>query len=491
MRESRYSISEALHELRTASKIDEATAVAERPAKRKTVSDPFSNKLTDLFDQVYVSLTDAGINAVNADVPFKNKYGVRFVSRDAYKSNDEFDVIAVSKHPYMPNIDNDRCEVKDFNLAKEVAEYYGLKSEETEDNFFIYVPADAPVMADKVSSASKSRYEDVEAEADELSEALILENKFTDSIKKVATRLGADAATILRCFTELGEMIKNIGNDGEYKTTKLNDFMEYVENKAALKALMSGNERVMNTLTKDDIDELVQDVEDYKNAKAAEKAAKDDKKDAVTEGVELEEDVASSMPVTILDQNAVRSFIEEVPVATADRPPVFFPIGYIREFKSEIPAKYRGGRGSEGQPTVRIFKCFETTVYTGADYENLGSTKLMRKETGKERSGERTGFTFDGGIGNKIGISATGAEQLQCYPKTGAKNKVKYFISLDDEDLREVSAQEVAQYLTPAQAAALTSPRVADEEGSTDYKKPLRLKLTGIYKIGNLGRSVM
>lgn len=205
----------------------------------------------------------------------------------------------------------------------------------------------------------------------------------------------------------------------------------------------------------------------------------------------LDEDVASSMPVTILPHDEVYNYIENVPEATADRPPFFFPVGYIKELGSEIPSKFRGGRGSDGNPNVRIFKCSEMTVYTGADYENLKATKAYRKETGKERSGERTGFSFGGdtAIVDRIGISARGEEQLQCYVRKGTKPRVKYFISLDDEDLREASREEVAEYLTPAQAnRVLGNVEVADgPEGA----KVVRLKLSGIYRIGNLGHSVM
>ena len=115
----------------------------------------------------------------------------------------------------------------------------------------------------------------------ELDEGLLTEGKLLDNVKKVATRVGADATTLIRCFTELGEIIKNVGNEDEYKTTKLNDWMEHIENKAVLKALMSGNEKVMNGTTKEDIEELAQDVQDYIDAKKAEKSNKDDVNEAV------------------------------------------------------------------------------------------------------------------------------------------------------------------------------------------------------------------
>jgi predicted RNA-binding Zn-ribbon protein involved in translation (DUF1610 family) len=102
-------------------------------------------------------------------------------------------------------------------------------------------------------------------EEEEVTEAL-LEGKLMDNIKKVATRVGADAATFGRMFAELGDIITG-------KDTKFYDFMEYIENKAALKALMNGNEKVMNTLTKDDIEDIKKDIEEYKKAKANKKKA--------------------------------------------------------------------------------------------------------------------------------------------------------------------------------------------------------------------------
>lgn len=98
---------------------------------------------------------------------------------------------------------------------------------------------------------------------DELDESMLVEGKVLDAVKKVATRVGADATTIVRCFAEL-----LAGN------TPIYDVAEYVENKAVLKALMNGNEKVMNSLTKDDIEELEQDIANYEQAKADKKSGK-------------------------------------------------------------------------------------------------------------------------------------------------------------------------------------------------------------------------
>lgn len=121
--------------------------------------------------------------------------------------------------------------------------------------------------AEPVEEALEDDEEEVSDPAfkDALMEAALTEGKFLDNIKKVATRVGADATTIVRCFAELGDTIT--GRD-----SKFYDFAEYVENKAALKALMNGNEKVLNTLTKEDIEELKDDIAAYEKAKADKKA---------------------------------------------------------------------------------------------------------------------------------------------------------------------------------------------------------------------------
>ena len=220
---------------------------------------------------------------------------------------------------------------------------------------------------------------------------------------------------------------------------------------------------------------------------------KSDGVEDVEESIEdeiLDEDFDSSLPVQPLPHDVVYDFIENVPVAGDRRPPVFFPVGYMREFTSQIPSKFRGGRGSEGNPFVRIVKCSEMTVWTGSDYENHQATKDMRKATGKERVGDRTGFSFQGdtAIVNKIGISSKGEEQLECRIKSGTRPKAKYFISLNGEAFRETTKEEVAEYLTPAHANSILNGREDSGESSSNI---IRLKLSNIYRIGRNGSSVM
>ena len=101
----------------------------------------------------------------------------------------------------------------------------------------------------------------------------LTEGKVIDSIKKVATRLGADAATIVRTFTEL------LPGDAAYEAAV------NAENKAVLKALQSGNEKVLNSLTIEDIEELKQDIEEYAAKKAESDSNEIAEDDDLDEGI--------------------------------------------------------------------------------------------------------------------------------------------------------------------------------------------------------------
>ena len=215
----------------------------------------------------------------------------------------------------------------------------------------------------------------------------------------------------------------------------------------------------------------------------------------------LNEDVESSMPTQPLSVDQVKDYILNIPEASANRPPVFFKLGYVRELTNEIPSKYRGGRGSADQPKVRIFKFTEySKLYTGADWKGTNATKQADKILGNERhTGERTGFSFagDDAVANRIGTYRDGSEALQAYIADDSKQKVKFFISINDADLTEATKEEVAEYLTGAAAAKLLSgsSKTAagyDDAGNAVYDKPInRFKLNNIYMIGNLGYSIM
>lgn len=378
--------------------------------------------LHTIYDQVLCSLTDAGINDVNLDIPFSNseKYASRYVLGDRNFEQDkesgirDYARITVLKTPTI--IDISKFDILSKKKDFDINDY----SDEEIKNLR---------RTDGVSSDAPQNF---------------------DFAKKVAEYYGLD-----------------------YK-----EYPKFIEIK------------IQDPFAPVMVDKIVPNRRArYAHVLAAEPQPELAMAESVLDDKDLEESVDTSLPVTFLGSDVVREYIENIPEITANRPPQSFSVGYMKELKSEIPSKYRGGRGSQDNPIVRIFKCTEySNVFTGAGYENVGFVKRMRAETGKERSGERTGFQM--GAENKIGISSTGSEQLQCYPTASCKTKVKYFLSLDDEDLREVSKEDIAEYLTPAVADRIIG-RNSDNNATTDPRKPLRLKLSNIYKIGNLGRSVM
>lgn len=250
-----------------------------------------------------------------------------------------------------------------------------------------------------------------------------------------------------------------------------------------------------------DTEGKLKDISHIYNKSGSRATAQTDKRELITASADmssdkemLKETVETSMPVTPLNSSDIYSFIENIPEATGTRPPQAFKLGYIREMLTEVAAKYRGGRGSGDQPRVRIFKATEySRLYTKAAYENLGSTKDYRKETGKEASHDRTGFNFSrsetDGILNAIGTYPNGEAALQAYRMKDNKIKVAYFISFDDSDLVPASKEDIAAYLTPAAASKLLGTRDVDAPKSADNVN--RFKISGIYMIGNIGNSII
>lgn len=210
------------------------------------------------------------------------------------------------------------------------------------------------------------------------------------------------------------------------------------------------------------------------------------------DGEIITEELPANFPVEILPENEIYTFIKNVPLATVNRPPVFFTVGYANDLTPKVAAKFRGGQGSKGQPDVKVYKCSEAIVYTGADYENLGATKRMRA-AGKERGENVSGFNFEGEgcIPNKIGHYGNSPKLLlRAYPEKKHYPKVKYFISLDGEEIRETDKQEVAKYFTPGNANLLLNGKEAPEDPRLEGQGVRTYAFDKIYLIGDRGHSV-
>jgi len=141
--------------------------------------------------------------------------------------------------------------------------------------------------------------------------------------------------------------------------------------------------------------------------------------------------------------------------------PTFFAITVFNELKPA--AAYRGGRGSDGNPFVRVFKkIYLGRCYTGYDYEKLGAVKAFRAETGVERSDKPTGVNFgnymnDNDLALKIADGANG-KLFRVILTFNCPKKSDYYITIDGGPLTEVTREEVVKYLTPADAEKILNP---------------------------------
>ena len=190
---------------------------------------------------------------------------------------------------------------------------------------------------------------------------------------------------------------------------------------------------------------------------------------------ELNENVESTIPAQPLPHDELFSAIDQI------KPGSYVNVGYLNEVtKTYLQAKFIGGRGSEGNPLVRLFKATEIYGRCGIDHENIQAIKDLRA-SGVERHGNL--YEIESELSNKIfKVPSTGSELLQIYPRSKSDVKVRYFISLDDEDLREATREELEMYCKPSALAS---------KGEFDPASPMRLNLAKIYWFKNLGHSIL
>lgn len=190
----------------------------------------------------------------------------------------------------------------------------------------------------------------------------------------------------------------------------------------------------------------------------------------------ISEDIESTMPARPLGRDAVYAAIEAV------KPGTYVHVGYINDVtKNYVQARYAGGRGSAGNSDVKIFKVTEIYGRCGIDYEAIQAIK-DRRAAGVERQGNK--YTIEPELANKIfKVPSTGSELLQIYPRSKSDVKTRYFISVDGEDVRVASREDLERYCKPS---AINSP-----VKEFDPAAPLRLNLNKIYWFKDLGNSIL
>lgn len=220
---------------------------------------------------------------------------------------------------------------------------------------------------------------------------------------------------------------------------------------------------------------------------------------SIDEDEVIEEDIASSMPVTILSPNDIENFARSQQKATSTTGPVAhtFNIGYISDVTNRmVAAAYRGPEHKvdketgELLPIVRLFKCSEYTKAYLENYSDSKDTKRNRAGEDPETEHHRTGYEWVArGIFKSI---KTGDLALGPLFQHDFKVKVKYFVSIDDGDLQETSLNDIAQYLTGSALSPRSYAPKLDDQGNPIITRPtVTLPFKGIYMLGNMGHSII
>ena len=341
----------------------------------------------------------------------------------------------------------------------------------------------------------------------------ILEEAFKDLNRKHTRRADEGAEVCPGCGKEVCECTKKVNEDIQVTSEEIKDFIAKVGAEAIKKALDDFENNTVET----GVEEPVEDVlapdltaDDLAAAETVEETKEDNNEEEIAES--LNEDIhdldLTGVPITFIPESEIKTFADNYSanLPAHRRPPRFFKLGYARQMVKEVAAQYKAGRSGRtankfpDAPIVNIIKCTEySAVYSGNPWQDTDDTKNTDKVLGKERhTGEKTGFAYggEGNIVNLIGSYPDGSKALQIYIADHSRQRVKYFISVNGEEFRPANKEEVANYLTPGEASKVLSGREVkpagfDAEGKALFDKPInRVKLNGVYMLGNLGHSI-
>jgi hypothetical protein len=173
----------------------------------------------------------------------------------------------------------------------------------------------------------------------------------------------------------------------------------------------------------------------------------------------LQGDINSSFPAKFLTEAEVRATAKDVVKGAK------VEFGYAKELK--LDAKYAQGKfvkkDNTQYPTVKAVKITRGRGCTGVKYENtegaraLHSTKEYQDKLADKQARDGRGFgtnvhDTEAGLENILVTTATGKKCVIVYPLSTMRATSEYYISIDGGDWKQVSKDEVAKYMTPAEA---------------------------------------
>jgi hypothetical protein len=217
----------------------------------------------------------------------------------------------------------------------------------------------------------------------------------------------------------------------------------------------------INDDTKVDAEEVNLDDEE------AEEEDKEDVDECLTEAI------GTDYPVQAVPEDKLLDVIKQIPVSAKNAPTVFFQVGVATGVP--VAAAYNGGRGSEGKPVVRIIKLTEFTGFTGTPYSNLTDTKDRFDAKAKlnivvQQRGPITTPVDDPELANKVVKGMKGDYQLIAgvAKRPNTANGRAFYVSLNGEPFNKTPLADILQYLTPANQAKLSQPKVSSGDATLD-----------------------
>lgn len=174
----------------------------------------------------------------------------------------------------------------------------------------------------------------------------------------------------------------------------------------------------------------------------------------------LTEDLTTSYPVKKMSEEQIRSAAKNIVKGAKVR------FGYVNSIP--LTANYAQGKfvkkENKQYPVVKAIHVTECRACTGVKYENtegaelLHSTQKYQDKLAARKAAGLGGFgtnihDTEAGLENILVTTPNGKKCIVAYPMSNGRPDNTYYISVDGEDWRQTNKQEIAQYMTPADAA--------------------------------------
>lgn len=174
----------------------------------------------------------------------------------------------------------------------------------------------------------------------------------------------------------------------------------------------------------------------------------------------VEETTGPKLPVTLLSAEQVRNIAK-----TGLKKGKFISLGYLR--KIPVADQFASGKinkiTGEVYPIVKIIKLIEDNGVTGIEYGQLKAIKKRNARTEAEvkqilgeltpeEAEEQSPVPTEWVVKNVIQIHPTTGNELLAYYPLGGTAKVKYYVSINGDDYKEVHRDDIRQWMTPGAA---------------------------------------